>query len=551
MFGFFGKSPNAPPWLGDNEKLFALKWKQANLSLDPQVLWDARYGGGGRDSGGLREALDRHRCLRFENDERGWLKETRKVFTDVILWIPPAIWRQEIQVGAARIERLVDNLAKHHEEDFGDDLAFDRRPAYAVMPNPDPDSPEDELVFQFGLGVFVPLPTDRRVERVELKIQDRTPWRALPDFTFWKGGKPTRRPMALYENQQFLLLGASLEDAAIQAPPAENDRQVWFSHNRGSAWFNLGLGERDGCFGDDRCVSDGRFVHRDPETGGREFLFRDALRGPEEAGENLMIRFVPVKEAEDGAADGPSALRHSLRPGGNVIHSLRQGLTIVPGMIRHRLSVSAIALPRAEGIAGLESWTLWFRPSGDPANEDESPEGFAGFSATSAEKRLRCRMPGQTDFGEVPPPPATLAAENGLSFEIAPSPIPEMHHGILGLPVPRFHPVGENPFLIGRNVPESDFRLDILAQPGSLAWAPGRGRVGATLGDIGLSGEHFRVRLEGDRLAVKMTRGRLPVHVLDRAIALEETLMPFQEKEALLSPGQYLLVGCYMLGFDV
>ena len=550
MFGIFGKSPNATPWLGDNEKLFTLKWEQANLSLDPQVLWDARYGGG-RESGGLRGALDNHRFICVETDERGRLKDTFKVFTDVILWIPAAMWRQEIQVGAARIERLVDNLAKHHEEDFGDDLAFDRTPAYAVMPNPNPNSPENELVFQFGLGVFVPLPTDRRVERVELKIQDRTPWLPLPDFTFWKGGKPTRRPMALYENQQFLLLGASLEDAAIQAPPAENDRKAWFSHNRGSAWFNLGLGERDGCFGDDRCVSDGTFVHRDPETGGREFLFRDALRGSGEAGENLMIRFVPVKEAADDPADGPSALRHSLRPGGNVIHSLRQGLTIVPGMIRHRLSVAAIALPRAEGITGLESWTLWFRPSGDPASEDEPQTGLAGFSAHSAEKRLRCRMPGQTDFGEVPPPPATLAAENGLSFEIAPSPIPEMHHGILGLPAPRFHPVGENPFLIGRNVPESDFRLDMLAQPGSLTWAPGRGRAGTTLGDIGLSGEHVRVRLEGDRLAVKMTRGRLPVHVLNDAIALEQTLMPFQEKEALLSPGQYLLVGCYVLGFDL
>jgi hypothetical protein len=48
-----------------------------------------------------------------------------------------------------------------------------------------------------------------------------------------------------------------------------------------------------------------------------------------------------------------------------------------------------------------------------------------------------------------------------------------------------------------------------------------------------------------------MTRGRLPVHVLGRHAALEQTLMPFQEKEALLSPGQYLLVGCYVLGFDV
>jgi len=321
MFGIFGKSPNATPWLGDNEKLFTLKWEQANLSLDPQVLWDARYGGG-RESGGLRGALDNHRFICVETDERGRLKDTFKVFTDVILWIPAAMWRQEIQVGAARIERLVDNLAKHHEEDFGDDLAFDRTPAYAVMPNPNPNSPENELVFQFGLGVFVPLPTDRRVERVELKIQDRTPWLPLPDFTFWKGGKPTRRPMALYENQQFLLLGASLEDAAIQAPPAENDRKAWFSHNRGSAWFNLGLGERDGCFGDDRCVSDGTFVHRDPETGGREFLFRDALRGSGEAGENLMIRFVPVKEADavaaDASADGPSALRHSLRPASGI-----------------------------------------------------------------------------------------------------------------------------------------------------------------------------------------------------------------------------------------
>lgn len=195
MFGFFdGKNRKSSCLLGDDQRLFTFKLKEVDEPLNPMPLWDYRHGGGNHHIEvesekpmGLMEVLNAHRCRQMERDRRGFLTETFKVFTDVVMWVSPAIWEQEIQFGGPRLELLADNLSKLHHEDFGDELAWERDPSYVIMPGAGLD--KEEVVFQFGLGVFVPGENDRLTARLTMKRKDKTPWHGPADWIFWKNGR--------------------------------------------------------------------------------------------------------------------------------------------------------------------------------------------------------------------------------------------------------------------------------------------------------------------------------------------------------------------------
>lgn len=271
-----------------------------------------------------------------------------------------------------------------------------------------------------------------------------------------------------------------------------------------------------------------------------------------------MLRFDPVSESE-GTSPEESANHRPLF--GNdaagekpAMPSFKRGLTIIPGMIRHQLTVAGISLPRPDAIRGIESWCIWFDNFGKPVDQpfpDSASESMhTAFSASAKNNRLCYRMSGEESFSQVDSLPFSIADANGNTYAVSPSPLNEMQLGILSLPDPPVYPIDENPFLIGRSVSERDIRLDLLSHPQGLTWQPGTGNSGNTLGDIGLSGEHARLRLTDDQLAVKMTGGRLAIHILDGNGSLKTTLHPFQDQEIRMAAGEYLMVGCYLLGFD-
>ncbi len=555
----FGKMRITPssPWLGTDERLFTLKLCHVENPLDPSPLWNSLYGGGKQitenstGSTGLRlqDALNMHRATVIGRDSRGWQTEEKKVFTDAVVWIPFSVWHQDMQLPWKKTEMLCDNLSRLHAADFGDLLVAEREPSYAVMPLDEKYLKKDEVIFQFGWGVFIPREEDRVTGKISLKCKDRKQWQSLPDWIFWKQGKRIVRPAGLYEKQQFVLLGAEPEFAALRVPETEEGQKAWFSHGKGNIWFNLGDPEGKDGFG---CPG---FVERLQGSGtgdAREILFRDECPASEEKNEGPELLLIRMEAVSAEMQENQQNSQTEKIPGADFLLSFQRGRTIIPGMIRHQLVLEGIALIRPEFVPGLESWTLRMDKNGHPAQNHggnvKEPDLLI-FSAALRENQIFWRRSGEKESFSVKKLPFTLPDINDLIFHLIPSPLPDQYLAILLLPEPRFIPVYEEGLLLGRNVAESDLRLDYLTQPRSLKWQPGKEKPDATLGHIGISGEHAKVALRKDQLAVYMEKGSTAFYVLDKDRNLKYTLMPWQKKEVMADPNDCLLIGPYLLRF--
>ncbi len=574
MPSFFGKSGKKPEWLVKDEnlreKLYTETFCNVDDPFDPGPLWERRYGGGkkiaesetGKNDLRLRDALDSHRGTVVLPDGEGRLVETLKVFNDVIMYLPAAAWNRDRQMGGGKLQLLADNLASYHFGDFENSLLFpERKPVYAILPHDGLD--HDQVAFQFGFGVFVPGANDRPAYRISMKVHEKTPWLPLPDMVVYENGRPVSRPTALYADQQFLLIGPDME-ARVVAPPETADRRpVWFSHRKGYIWLNLMNFENeqdDFAFGDGKCVGNGETVLEELAEGNSQVLFRSLFPhdGDSDRKEILMLKIDPEPES-DVEAETPSSepetrgSSYTIVPGMGVLDAASRGRTIVPGTISHQLILSGFALLKEKLLQdqGLLHWTIWFDskglPMGGAYEETSDSPAFAGICETGF---LYCRAPGDIKYRRIKTLPYSVKDKNGNVYKVVPSPLPEIHHGILMLPQPRFFPVGKEKRTLGSSVPKDQIRLDALSSPQSLKWARGQCNRESALGDVFLSGEHAEAELAGNKLEVKLTKGRAPVYRLGTDLKLLDSRhSPFESGKLEIGQGEFLLIGCYLLCF--
>ncbi|MEZ4527406.1 MAG: hypothetical protein R2941_15915 [Desulfobacterales bacterium] len=349
--------------------------------------------------------------------------------------------------------------------------------------------------------------------------------------------------------QQFLLIGADPESSAhARFRKARAGGRRWFSTAKeisgstGDEQGRYGFGF-EGCIGQGQCLSDSEDE--------REILFPDDAPA---SGENfqttelLLVKIEALKPGEDEISANMPV------PDADFLRAFRQGGTIIPGMIRHHLVLRGIALPRPDYVPGLESWILRMDEKGYPADPQNSAKDgdLLLFTSDFRENRISCRRPGEKNFFPVSQLPFSLPDIRGLNYQLIPSPLPEQYLGILLVPEPRFIPMDEEGFLMGRNVAEPGLRLDLLIHPRSLKWQPGKepkDSPDASLGHIGISGEHARVALRGDQLLVQMHKGSTAFYILDSEGKVKHTLSPFRKSEILADPDEGLLMGCYFLKF--
>jgi hypothetical protein len=568
MFNFFRSAKSGSGWLGSDEWLFALKLQNVSDPFDPHPLWESRYSGvnaiaesiSGRTDRRLRDVLDAHRCILVKADERGWRVPTPLIFGDVVIRISEAQWNSDIRTGAKKIEILADNLSHMHDEDFGDKLCSPRPPSYAIVP--DPALGNDEVVFQFGLGVFVPGPADQLTGQLQLQIKDRSDWMEFPEWTFWENGKPVYRPVGLYEGQQFLLIAPSSDSAAICSPVTKENTPVWFSHGKGRVMLNF---ISQCAFGDGEFVSDGEIIppYRDNGTICRFHNLHPGSLQTADPDEELLLKIIPFTQPDAGDSDaddhGDISAR-TLIPGTDSGASSDCGIfTLIPGLTEDHLVLEGFALPRIDTpsgrIKGLRSWTLWVDESGQPIAEpfaDASQEaGFLALSATSVQDFLSIREPGKKYFAQVKKFPVSVTA--GIqSFQVIAPPIPEKYHAILKLSDLAVFPIEKNPLTLGRGrgLGGPDILLEFLANPESLRWQKGQEAKGAYLGAIGLSRRHVQVRVQDGQLRVRAEETSVPVYGLDQNVQLRQTLEKGSPEDMALESGEYLLIGCYLLRFE-
>jgi len=572
----FGRT-SKNPYLGPDERLFTLKLQNVTNPLDPYPLWEHRFGGDssisesttGSTHKRLKNALDVHRCTAVVADDRGWKAGSKRVFTDVVIRIPNKAYQDDVSLGARKLEIFSDNLAQLHQHDFGNDLCLERFPSYVVIP--DTSLRRDEVSIQFGLGVFVPLSKDELCGELYMRLGDQTGWLLLEQWVFWENGLKLFRPAGLYMQQQFLLISPSSRLAAVRPPVSESGKEVWLGHNQGYIYILLypGMEKHQQVLGDNRVISNPEVVTHDDAGATTIYRFTDLnLDKHKSAGkdEQLLLKIdqsvTPAVTREGDARKGSVIQMNSratlLSDKNKKSESASKGLTIIKGQKNDQLILEGLALPRIdiqpEKIPGLKYWIISLDSSGKIVNKKTSDVSI--FAGTADHDCLLYHPPGTKKFRVVRQFPFNITDSDGGSFEIINSPLQDKYHGILQFPNPLFHSLHQSVTVVGRNDPnpnanQPDIDLGLLDNPATLHWQQGSEPPGACLDAMNLHRRHVEVRTKNGELHVDLiTGGAASVFSLDQEGCLKDTLHPGVAKSMILTPGERLLVGCYLLRYE-
>lgn len=464
----------------------------------------------------LRQALHDHRRRVKKRLDNGKLIEVGQVFTDLVIEVSLKVWNDALRIGAGGLEVLIHNLEQRHREDFADVLPASRAPHHLVVANP--DLADDRVRCHFGYGVHVPGADE--VPELELGVvsADTGGQAGFAPWVWFRDGRREERPVALYPDQ----------NAQVLCPGWPLTPTPWFSSGVGYILLRRdSMGGWIG-FGDDRHT---RYAGRQPAT--RE-------HGP-------RLRFESQDSVDDPAVviELQAPVDDQAQPG---FGTLAPGAAPLPGFSAFVLSLTGVVLPGL--LPGLRGWTLWLDERGYPADGERLPRAAAEFARLDYDgRRLSFRAPGQAadQAGQLDAFPVFLRYGDGgieLDAPIVPDGLP-----LLRLPEPLRLPLEGEEMVLGRFDPtpgarQAELLLDLLDQPGALHWG-GRDRNG-TLGAIGLSRRHLRLRLDGDALTLH-PESAAPVALFGAA---GEPLGGLPAGGARLVVGQCLLVGCYLLRFD-
>ncbi len=585
-FGRTSKDPYLGLDLGLDERLFTLKLQNVTNPLDPYPLWERRFGGDsaiaesttGSTHKRLKNALDVHRCTAVVANEQGWKAGEQKIFTDVVIRIPNKAYQDDVCLGARKLEIFSDNLAQLHQHDFGNDLYLERFPSYVVMP--DTSLRRDQVSIQFGLGVFVPLPQDELCGELYMRLGDQTGWLLLEQWVFWENGQQFFRPAGLYKQQQFLLISPSPRLAAVRPPFSKSGKEVWLGHNQGYIYILLypGMGKHQQVLGDNRVISNPEIFTHAADDATTIYRFSDLnldKHNSASADKQLLLKIdqsvTPAATRERNAGSNTVILKP---PGDKRLSGFKKnlalttkGLTIIKGQnsdhpiskgLNDQLILEGLALPRidtqSEKVPGLKHWIISLDASGKIVNKKTS--ALFIFAGSADHDCLLYHIPGTNNFRLLRQFPFLITDSDGGSFEIISSPLQDKYHGILQFPNPSFHSLNQSVTVIGRNDPnpdanQPDINLGLLDNPATLHWQKGKEQSGNCLDDINLQRRHVQVQAEKGQLQVTILPNcKVKVFGLDKDGSLKATLGPDNPKIMLLTPGERMLIGCYILRYE-
>ncbi len=551
----------------------------------------------------LRQALEDHTqpdLAELETSRRGAPRPL--VFNDVIVWINQEIWENDHESGGIYTRQLTRRLEAMHTAAFRRDLwQKGRKVSYVCVPHP--GLRRDQGMIGFGRAVFVPSAADRLIGSVTIEKVvngDRAKLKRMPSWSFHEIGRSNRmvlcqRAIGVYDEQLYLLLGQDLNEAPILP-------DLWFDHGQGRILIDL---EGQTGSGDGRVIrrhveaqqdqSDPKLLHWTFEAveppsrpGAQEQLVVsvqfDTARadtvgaGPAAAGAASRWaglrarrpadmpqvdpiprrrRDAPAAPPEPRAADtvvtqpGPTCLTISLDDYTRIDEPSGDGR---PAPCR--LEATGIALPRIDRRASpVNKWHLRIAADGSLEPGTGAPAGrcvhLAGFND---EPGLWVAGAGKNDWTPINPEAGEPAMIVGVPLVFLPLPaeLRERYHAILRLPTPV--PVAVQPGIehtLGREGPGDPtvrkIQFGLLTQPESLAHDE---VPGASIEQLNLSRNHLRAVVDEDGLRVTMQDGRSPVWRLDGGHRLVATLVPGSADALVLAPGDFLLMGCYLVRFQ-
>lgn len=548
-----------PPWLKKDGKnrLFSLNLINVTDPLNADAIWDHTTGGdkeitneyGEFTNRRLLEALKAHYYT--TTAYRNQAPIIRKfIFSDVIIWISASLWREATIQNGEDLFFMSERFRYQHEQSFSDEQRFKQRPPnFCIMPMQ--GLPIDQVICQFGMGVFLPNKDDVQTASLGVMKRGHQP-EPLPDWVFFEkkdsndSDQPVAkvtRPAGLYDAQTMLLLSGNYLQASIKSP-------YWINgHSDGELIINLNSA-KPSTYGDEHNIT-----AEPPKRSGKQTNCYFHEPGKTDNGITLIINRISHNKVEE-------ALRQSARPGntGTVIDdgedslsgltSIDMGDNDLPDYI-YQLNLTGIVLPKLDTLKiadKLSHWELSLDKQGLPVSQDESAHWT--IRGGHSENRLEWRLAEIEQESPWQPldPQAPLPYPETEASHLLPAALSDKQFAILPLSsTATTIPIGTEALTLGRYTDKNspaEFPLHALKHNSALIYKDGS-RHGS-LDSIGLSAEHIVLKLQGRSAQLQQLKSQS--FLLSKKGEIRQVLT-VKDKFGTLNPGERLIIGplCFEL----
>jgi|GEM_PF-2741310 len=521
----------APTWLHHpSPLLYNLMLDNVADVLDADALW--QYGGNVQSQdkprqAGLRKALQDHPTgIGRKINGNVFNSITYKVFSDVAVWISEELWHEQDLSGNDALFVMADKLLYLHADDFKGLLYQNREPHYSIMPMA--SLARDQILCQFGLGVFIPGPDDHQTGELRIHTSKKQS-HSLPEWWFYEKAdehlpvQKIARPAGFYEKQYSLLIGNGLDNAAIHSP-------VWFEQEPGGYILVDSRTQPVSFKGDGKIVQTGTCT----QNSGISHCPFYAKDNPQDA---LSLQIGPVGIRTDTLESHTFVDNSNDQP--------LSGYTFVDSddeaaAIDLALCLTALALPRTRALPGKSRyWVMSFDSGGFPA---ATPVETFWQLRGDVNGNLAWRMASEQVWQPTALPlagtdvPLPIASE--MPLHLMPSPLPDSYLALYSLPMPLvLAGLDDGRCTIGR---AADIVIDFLTRPDSLS----NGTETDTLNNLRFSREHLALEVQGGQLGITQLSATAPTYIQQHGAAFQDLAV---NNMAELGPDDRVIVGCYVL----
>ena len=540
-----------PPWLREDGKnrLFSLQLKNVSNPLDADAIWTHSTSGssdiatlkGDYTNRRLLHALQAHTYTTMAHKKN--VPIVRKfVFSDVVIWIPARFWREADIENGENLLLMSERFRYQHEMAFSEDQRFQQRPPnFCIMPMA--ELPNDQIICQFGLGVFLPNNNDTQTASISMIKHGEEP-QPLPDWIFYEKAPDNdsyhqvtkvRRSSGLYADQTMLLISHNHYQSSIISP-------YWINgHSDGEVIINLNS-SKPSAYGDEHNIT-----AQAPKRVGAETNCYFHEPGNTENGITLAIERLSQRSIKESLR---ASSNHANT--GTVIDSQDSlsGLTNIdigrdnmPDYM-YQLKLVGIVLPRLDRLKAaskLSHWELALDQAGLPVSAEEEPVWF--MRSTPDATGLEWRDKNNEDSAwQTLDKQAPLPYPKDQAVHILPPALADKQLGILPLSASATQiPLNYDEVILGRDIGESSLAevpLSTLNHCSDLIYSDGSRRDSLDL--IGLSGEHILTKLEGGLLELQQIKS--VSYILTENGAIRQTLNA-KDNRGELTPGEKLIIG--------
>jgi len=556
----------ANPWLRSDRKtrLFTLQLLHVDDPLNADAIWNQSTGGDDtmidrtakNTERRLQQALNAHRYTTTAYRGKAPIRRTY-VFSDVVLWIAAHVWRDADIDGGNDLFYMTERLRYQHQQAFSEDEHYQQRPPhYSIMPLD--NLAEDEVVCQFGMGVFLPNRHDEKTASISMTQQGHTAGK----FKQWIFFEPMRdqqgkrieppqgikieRPAGLYATQKMLLIAQKRENSAIQSP-------LWINaSDEGEIIVNMNA-KRPSTYGDDITIRSETPQRHETQTSCRFHAKgdkNDAItllidRGVKNTSVMNMLSPEPLPSASmtetiiDDEADAFGGLSQ-----------IDVSEDDQPDYL-YQLELTGIVLPKLDSLKGrgaryLSHWLLYLDQEGALAHHKDAIAWIIKGEKTATELHWKAQAESTWQTLDSTQPLPFFSNKQMLSL-----PAPELANkqfGILPLTSSFSIPLPLNSITLGRDMGAkntADIPLGLLNQSSALVYK--NGKKHGDLATIGLSGQHVQLHLKARRLALQQI-SRSKTYVLQAEGGIRSTLT-LKHPTVELSANESMMLGAFRFQF--